>query len=157
MMCRTIRLNGGRAARLADRKGATERRLDGFKTAMRKLRVPLVLQRRIFTLCTKVHAYMARKILCRSDGGRIVFLSKNHVLTGHEGTGSRTASPARYPANQKKNNNIRHRNAACSRGKPLKNGETYARKPLIDSRPVLGFRSGTKSRAMEPECSELRR
>src|SRR5688500_13196328 len=41
MMCRTIRPKGGGSARLADPKGATERRLDGNETAMSKSRVPL--------------------------------------------------------------------------------------------------------------------
>jgi len=50
-----VRLNGGGSAELADSKGATERRPNGMKTAIRKIRVPLVPQRRICTLCTKVH------------------------------------------------------------------------------------------------------
>jgi hypothetical protein len=50
-----LRRNGGGSAEFADSIGATERRPNGLKPAMRKMRVPLVLQRRIFTLCTKVH------------------------------------------------------------------------------------------------------
>jgi hypothetical protein len=56
-----------------DRVSATERRPDGFKTLMRKLRVPLVLQRRICSLCTKVHALMVRNSVRRPIGGRMSF------------------------------------------------------------------------------------
>ncbi len=55
---------------------ATERRSDGFKTNLRNLRFPLVLRRRICRLCTKVHALMVRKTLCRPIGWQLSFPQK---------------------------------------------------------------------------------
>jgi hypothetical protein len=155
MVCRTIRLNGGGAAWLADSKGATEWRPNGFKQALRKLRVPLVLQRRIFTLCTKVHAYIARKIPCRRVPAAMSFCPRIMSLRDIRDREQDRFVVCATARSEKKQ---QHQAPECSiRPRETLNLRIQARKPLIDRRPALGFRSGTKSRGREPECREFRR
>ena len=156
-MCRTIRPNGGRPAWFADPMGATERRRNGFKSALRKMRVPLVLQRRIFTLCTKVHAKVWRKIPCRRVTWMMSLLPKNHVLTGHRGTSAETVWPSLETGRSEKKQQPWAPECSIRQGETPNKRSSYARNPFIDRRPVRGFASATKSRVRAPECSELRR
>ena len=85
---------------------------------MRNVRVPLVLQRRIFTLCTKVHAYVSRKIPCPAGLKANVFPHENHVLTGHKWTLDDIEDRPHRSDTEEKNNNFWHQDAAQPRGNP---------------------------------------
>jgi len=156
-MCRTFDRTAGGSARFADPKGATEWRPNGLKKALRKLRVPLVLQRRIFTLCTKVHALLLRKNPCLEAMKSNVFLPTNHVLTGHSATGDDIRFGVCWQVDQKKNNNFGRLGAARATGKPVEIHRRQARNPLIESLPVRGLASTAKFGLIAPECRELRR
>lgn len=118
-MCRTIRRNRGRSAWSADSKGATERRLSGMKSAMRKTSAPLVLQRRIFTLCTKVHALLSGKNPCPESKKAHVFLSRNHVFTGHTKTACDISARGRGRCRAEKKQQLCARACSTRVGKPL--------------------------------------
>ena len=145
-MCRTIRPNGGRPAWLADSKGAAEWRRNGFKSALRKLRVPLVLQRRIFTLCTKVHAYVRWKIPCRRVPRACLSAPRIMSLRDIWGHGARLAVRTSETARSEKKQQLWAPECSIQPGETPGKRADLCQKAVDREAPGRGFGSATKSR-----------
>lgn len=146
-MCRRCRPNEQGPAWTAGQVSANRKRSDGLNAAMRNVRVPLVLRRRILSLCTKVHALLVRNCRWRPWECKESFPNGIMSLVDNARQHATFSCPGQVRRRLGKNN-------TRARGRA---GRSQAMNPLIDSRPFLGSATATEVRFGLPEWRELRR